>query len=431
MKEKEFLDVFPQLRVEPQLEQLLQTVKVMKVAINSRKDMLRVYLISSQWIHKKYIYYLEQQIKNQFFADAKLQVKIIEKFQLSRQYTPENFLEVYRDSILLELKHYSMLEYNMFATAKTAFPETETLHLTLTDSMIAKEKEPELIRILEKIFCERCGFHLKIYTEYQKPVESKTRKNSELRILEEAKHILFQSKIGQKQMGMKPEDLMVEDDSLLGPNTDVPFAEDRVLVAAGGVQGNENGLKTGNTGQIQKSQNVEKKSDKKFEKKEKGNWNNNGNGWKKDRTGDDFGARPLKRSDNPDVIYGKDFEDEVTNIDTVENSMGEVTIRGKITAVDTKEIRNERTIYIFYITDFTDTISVKLLIPAFTNTSKNASPTAFRSAAFISASHAFKVRLSVLLYLLTSSTKTNASRSITQENPSCCKSANSVLSTTL
>ena len=113
MKEKEFLDVFPQLRVEPQLEQLLQTVKVMKVAINSRKDMLRIYLISSQWIHKKYIYDLEQQIKEQFFADANLQVKIIEKFQLSRQYTPENFLEMYRDSILLELKQYSMLEYNI------------------------------------------------------------------------------------------------------------------------------------------------------------------------------------------------------------------------------------------------------------------------------------------------------------------------------
>ena len=369
MKEKEFLDVFPQLQVEAQLEQLLQTVKVMKVAINSRKDMLRVYIISSQWIHKKYIYYLEHQIKDQFFADAKLQVKIIEKFQLSRQYTPENFLEVYKDSILLELKNYSMLEYNMFATAKTAFPETETLHLTLTDSMIAKEKEPELIRVLEKIFCERCGFNLKIQTEYQKPVESKTRKNSELRILEEAKHILFQSKIGQKQMGLKPDDVMVEDEALLGASADVPFTEDRVLVAAGGPKVS---VENGTTGQAKTAdkkadaqggdKKFDKKSDKKFEKKEKGNWNNNGNGWKKERSGDDFGARPLKRSDNPDVIYGKDFEDEITNIDAVENSMGEVTIRGKITAVDTREIRNEKTIYIFFMTDFTDTISVKLFL---------------------------------------------------------------------
>ena len=48
MKEKEFLDVFPQLKVEHELEQLLKTVKVMKVAVTPRKDMLRIYIMSSQ-----------------------------------------------------------------------------------------------------------------------------------------------------------------------------------------------------------------------------------------------------------------------------------------------------------------------------------------------------------------------------------------------
>ena len=37
MTEKEFLDVFPQLKVENELEQLLKLVKVMKVAINHKK----------------------------------------------------------------------------------------------------------------------------------------------------------------------------------------------------------------------------------------------------------------------------------------------------------------------------------------------------------------------------------------------------------
>ena len=141
MTEKEFLDVFPQLKVENELEQLLKLVKVMKVAINHKKDCLRVYIMSSQWIQKKYIYHLENAIKEQFFANAPLQVKIIEKFVLSRQYTPENFLEVYRPSILLELKHYSMLEYNMFATAQISFPEPETMDMILVDSAIARERE--------------------------------------------------------------------------------------------------------------------------------------------------------------------------------------------------------------------------------------------------------------------------------------------------
>ena len=80
MTEKDFLDVFPQLKVDQELESLLGEVKVMKVSINPQKDCLRVYVLSRQWIHKKHIYHLEETIKEQFFANAPLRVKIIEKF---------------------------------------------------------------------------------------------------------------------------------------------------------------------------------------------------------------------------------------------------------------------------------------------------------------------------------------------------------------
>ena len=39
--------------------------------------------------------------------------------------------------------------------------------------------------------------------------------------------------------------------------------------------------------------------------------------------------------------------------------MGEITVHGKIISFDTREIRNEKTIIIFSVTDFTDTITVK------------------------------------------------------------------------
>ena len=68
----------------------------------------------------------------------------------------------------------------------------------MTDSVVARDREHELVRVLEKIFCERCGFNLKVHPAYRKPVESKGRKNSELRILEEARQILLHSKVGNK-----------------------------------------------------------------------------------------------------------------------------------------------------------------------------------------------------------------------------------------
>ena len=63
---------------------------------------------------------------------------------------------------------------------------------------------------------------------------------------------------------------------------------------------------------------------------------------------------------NPDVIYGRDFEDETIEIEKIDGPIGEVVIRGKILSVDTREIRNEKTIIIFSITDFTDTIVLKI-----------------------------------------------------------------------
>lgn len=63
---------------------------------------------------------------------------------------------------------------------------------------------------------------------------------------------------------------------------------------------------------------------------------------------------------NPDVIYGRDFEEESMEIEKIDGPIGEVVIRGKILSVDTREIRNEKTIIIFSVTDFTDTIVLKI-----------------------------------------------------------------------
>ena len=128
---KEFLAVFPRLQVEGELAGLLGAVRVARVAINKKKDMLRVYLVSSQWIHKKHIFRLEEEMERQLFSGAPLRVKIIEKFYLSRQYTPERLLEVYRPSILLELKRYNVLLSHMFQTARISFPEETTMELSL------------------------------------------------------------------------------------------------------------------------------------------------------------------------------------------------------------------------------------------------------------------------------------------------------------
>ena len=50
------------------------------------------------------------------------------------------------------------------------------------------------------------------------------------------------------------------------------------------------------------------------------------------------------------------------SIEKIDGPIGEVTIKGKILTVESREIRNEKTIIMFAVTDFTDTIMLKLFV---------------------------------------------------------------------
>ena len=333
--EKNFLDVFPNLEMGQELAALLEEVVVTKVAVNPEKDHIRIYIRSRQWIHKKYIYSLEETIRNQFFPGVPMSVKIIEKFTLTGQYTPKLFFDAYRTSMSMELKNYSILVYNMFRTAQITFPEEQKMELKMQSSVLAKSREEELVSYIEKVFCERCPFSLIVEPEYVEASESKVRKNSEIRIMQEAAHVIEQSSFGQQEDG-----------------GEVPEEE----AASAGETSKEEKKADAPAG---KTSGEEKKAPK-DRKEDKGK---DGKGRKSFGKGDrGFGdyKRSIKRSDNPDVIYGRDFEDETIPLESIQTEMGEVCIRGQIMTLETREIRNEKTIIIFAITDFTDSITVKM-----------------------------------------------------------------------
>ena len=70
-------------------------------------------------------------------------------------------------------------------------------------------------------------------------------------------------------------------------------------------------------------------------------------GFKRGERSGDYNRGSVKRSDNPDVLYGRDFDDEAMKIEDIIGEMGEVVIRGKILNLDTREIKNEKTIIMF------------------------------------------------------------------------------------
>ena len=148
---KSFMETIPNLQVTEDLQEALKAVEVEKVVLSKDRTALRIYIRSQRLIPKKNIYKLEANIKKQMFPHKEVVVKIVEKYRLSSQYTPEKLLEAYRDSILLELRNYSMLDYQMFRKAEVAFPEPELLQMTVTEGLVQHRCGDELKRVLEKV----------------------------------------------------------------------------------------------------------------------------------------------------------------------------------------------------------------------------------------------------------------------------------------
>ena len=206
------------------------------------------------------------------------------------------------------------------------FPEEDRLILTMDETIIAKTRTDEIIEFLEKVICERCGMNLKIFPQYRKPQESKYRKNSEEQIRQEVAGIVARTKLVMEGKSQETEE----------KEKTVETEEKTKTIAK--TAGNRADTSKNGTNYAKPKQKFEKRGEfrRKFE-------SDNG-----------------KKSMNPDVIYGRDFEEESMEIEKIDGPIGEVVIRGKILSVDTREIRNEKTIIIFSVTDFTDTIVLKI-----------------------------------------------------------------------
>ena len=334
---KLFFEVFPTLKITGEMSALLKETEITKVASNSAQNALRIYLESTRLIPKPEIYHIEQEIRQQLFPHKEVAVKIIEKFNLSSQYTPEKLMAVYRESILEEIRNYSVLLYNLMRCSKMEFDREDHMILTLEDTIVATERSNELIDILEKIICERCGLKLMIEPQYEKPAENNYLKSADSHIETEVAHIVARTAAARTQ------------------NTD---GMEQPAIKEAEVQRNAEAAKTEKVPAVpEKNQTTGAEGTGAVPAAGK----NNFSGGKDFKGKSSFQRRDfVKKSDNPDVIYGRDFEEDAIPIETIVGEMGEVVIRGQIMTLDTREIRGEKTIIIMSVTDFTDSIVLKI-----------------------------------------------------------------------
>ena len=310
---KKFKDVFQSLECAPHMDELLNFVSVEKVTASSDMTLIKVNIIAERIIEKRTILELEALIKDTMFPKKNIKIKIFEKFKLSSQYTPQNLFDAYKDSILLEIKNYKISEYLILNNATVSF-DGAYMDMTVEKNPINESVIDELVRILEKIFNERCGI---LCTVRHKFIAAK----------EKSEEIEFATRTVAKR---------ADTTEFVGGGSTTWESAD---------SGKDDSNKSDSTGKKQGNKSFDKKSFNKkgFDKKS-------------------FTPK-YQKTNNPDVIFGRDFDDNFIKLSDLVGEIGEVVVRGKIIEVDSRYLeRSDSTLYIFAITDFSDSIYVKMFV---------------------------------------------------------------------
>ena len=319
MEPKLFFDVFTDISIDEELRELFSDVTIKRIVNNRAKSSIRIYIDSNRLIHKADIYKMEEGIKH--LLGDRVNVFLMENYHLSSQYNPENLYNMYKESILLEIKTKSNMMFNMLNKAEITFEE-DVMFIKLADTIVSQDKSVELKRILEKIFNERCGVPVEVRYTLVEAEESKFEKMKELKLKQEVDAII--AGIVSKSSGESVE-------SAGDGETEKDGGKDKKEEAA-------KEQKAGKTG---------------FE------------GAKKNEGGKKYEggfSRSFKRSDNPDIIYGRDFDGESMSISEIVSELDDVIIRGQIMYLEERPIRGERNIVSVALTDFTDSIVIKFFI---------------------------------------------------------------------
>lgn len=330
---KNFLEVFRTIELDKRNKELFEDVEVNQVSTNQGGNLIRVHIVSNHLIPKASIYRVEKVLRLALFGRRGGAVKLYETYHLSSQYTPELLYEEYKESVSLELDRVGVAAKTLFDNADVTFPEEQVMLLEVMDTGFLETKKGEVKRVIEKIFTERCGVPVEVQFKFIRPGKERPVENYEF------VHI-------DTEM-TKAEAVSAEEES------EMPDAKVQESIEPEASESTpEHPLNI-------------TKQDKPVKSLSLGKGKNKSQAFSKGKTGKS--AYGYKTSDNTDVLYGRDFEDEefITLGKVFEATASDVLIHGQIVfAVEPRPLRDgERTMLMYDVSDYSDSIRFKLFLP--------------------------------------------------------------------
>lgn len=322
---KNFFEVFEGLELRDGTEAIFQDVMVSRVTVSRDKSCIRIYISSSHVIDKEHVLAVETAIKNQLFYGKKIAIKIVERFRLSAQYNARTLYDMYSSSILMELKAYKIVLYNMLAIGNVSWIDDNSMQLNIPNSHLYSNAESELSRVLKRIFEDRCGIDFSLTLVY----EERKRAAEEL--------VYNRSYVPAELRGHTNETLRrKKEEAFL--NAGDPFKlEAAERASSDNISKNNTAAREGIKKRIQAP----------------------------GEAGRNDGVRrrySFKRSESEEVLYGRDFYEEAVSISEINEASGTVVLGGEIITVDERKTRTGKNIISFSFTDFSDSIASKIFV---------------------------------------------------------------------
>ena len=202
MERKKFFDVFPALKLNDNLQAMFEEVYVTRVSSNMSHDKLRVYIESSRLIEKSAIFTVRDEIIRNLRMGKRIGIEIVEKYHLSQQYTVENLLDAYKESIVMELGVRSPIVSTMFKKAPIRWDGNKMI-IDLEANIISESRMKILKDTVERIFANRFEMPIEVVIDKKRFETNRFAKQNARRLQNEVEVLLNRDngpKVGMVQL---------------------------------------------------------------------------------------------------------------------------------------------------------------------------------------------------------------------------------------
>ena len=383
---KPFTEVFPSMDITGEYEDMFKKAHVEGVKAPRDMSSVSIAVLYPTLIRNHDIRAMEELIRQRLFPNKQIIVRIEPHFTLSSQYTPENLYKEYKEDIYEELSAKRFLARRMLQKAEITFTD-DTMTVVAEDTDINRHLGVDMERYLTRLFNDRCGLSCRICLEYRQAQNPDAADDDiyEYEQLSDAYLDRVSSEpymdvpvVGGQGAVTAGESMTVEtaatgkdmtaadahagaiDASSTAKDGMTASADISGAISSAGKPSAASGMNTSGqsaAGGTQTAGGAQRpaKPTSGAEKRNTRRGSGRGDG--------SYGRRGYAKSDDPDVLYGRSFMDEFTALSDIQEVIGEVSVHGRISEVVARKLKkNDLTMFSFDITDFTDSITVKMFI---------------------------------------------------------------------